>query len=219
VPRASKTSAGAPVLRDMQDLWQRLGRLEEKAEEPIADSLKHTQVAICDAVMQVSELMQRTAKSDRQLVMMQERLDQLQPPRQGQDSLSRINKSSASVASRVSQQVTHAVERLLDFESLHDVEQVRQHRWHCGAEPEFGVSRELEPMGDRSKQVDQALQRLQGACSKAADDIANTVRQELQNLQGKQDVSWEGLSISQQPESLLESSKSDTESCSRAWTP
>lgn len=228
VPRAGKP-LGAPVLREIQELRQRVYGLEEKCEEPIAESLKHTQVAICDTVLQVSELTQRTAESDRQLAILRERLDQFPSVMQNKDGngpalLHETTRNTTADGSRVSQQMAQVMERLLEFESHCNIDEARD---------ESASEMSLDARAG-SQKVDQALQRLHCACLKAAEDISETVKRELQEihqdeavsrelleLQGQQDSYWECPSLSQHTSQQLltqESCRSDSESCSKDWT-
>jgi len=232
VPPAGHVSEGAPVLRDIQELHRRMHLLEERQDDSDAESLRNTQVAICDVVLQVSELTQQFKKSDRQLAVLQERLDQVShsavSKHVNDDVFSRIVRSGTKSSGQVSQEIRHLMDHLHEFESECKDDEARLHgicrqsmpvaRWDFCEDFETGlVGTHGAAVG--TEKVDKALQRLQGMCLKASDDLANSVRQELLELQETQDLSWECPSIGPQAGSVLDSCRSGSEDCSRHSTP
>lgn len=234
VPRAGKSS-GAPVIRGIQQLQERVNRLEEKDDEPIADSIKHTQVAICDVVLQVSELTQRATKSDGQLAILHERLNEISRGSEEKDNLrspqfSRTSNVQPPASTKVSQQISAVRERLLEFEMFCEValdafeqhESCTSERYQCRQSAlessseaicdDDGGSKEIERRlpARRSELVEQALHRLQTTCLKAAEDIAQTVQKELLELQASPDSArgCSPLPMSSQPEVTEESCRS-----------
>lgn len=174
--------------------------MEKKDDEPIAESLKHTQVAVCDAVLQVSKLTQRSEKSDKQLALLHKRLDETLLPSLSKDGymnspLCMKDLHDIKGSRRASKQISSVIERLLDFESHYDVDQARHDYPCCQSAPATSLDVVFDDSGKRCidgtekvgrlAQVDEALQRLQSAFVKAAEDVADTVRRELLELQDK----------------------------------